>query len=178
MIFFTEAQLAEFTDRIMGEVALPQAMKPLLQAFPQDTHPMPVFSAGVSLFGTHGDDLDIDDPKAVDLATARLLGRGPTLAASAGGRRAASPTVFIGAGGLTPSPPPPSFPSHARLVELITHVRLFLQPHHFRFRLLSLVGRLHIPHGGAFIIIALRPNRRGEAMLRRALHCDRLDRPN
>ncbi len=45
--------------------ALPGQMMPLLQAFPRDTHPMPVFSAGVSLFGTHGDDLDIDDPKAV-----------------------------------------------------------------------------------------------------------------
>ncbi|AVZ38772.1 MULTISPECIES: citrate synthase [unclassified Dietzia] len=78
----TEAQLAEFTEKVLGETALPGQMMPLLQAFPLDTHPMPVFSAGVSLFGTHGDDLDIDDPKAVDLATARLLGRGPTLAAA------------------------------------------------------------------------------------------------
>ena len=78
----TEAQLAEFTEKVMGQVALPAQMMPLLKAFPLDTHPMPVFSAGVSLFGTHGDDLDIDDPKAVDLATARLLGRGPTLAAA------------------------------------------------------------------------------------------------
>lgn len=78
----TEAQLAEFSDKVLGETALPGQMMPLLQAFPRDTHPMPVLSAGVSLFGTHGDDLDIDDPKAVDLATARLLGRGPTLAAA------------------------------------------------------------------------------------------------
>ncbi|HJC61254.1 MAG TPA: citrate synthase [Candidatus Dietzia intestinigallinarum] len=78
----TEAQLAEFTEKVMGQVTLPGQMMPLLKAFPLDTHPMPVFSAGVSLFGTHGDDLDIDDPKAVDLATARLIGRGPTLAAA------------------------------------------------------------------------------------------------
>lgn len=78
----TESQLAAFSEKVMGETMLPGQMTPLLQAFPADTHPMPVFSAGVSLFGTHGDDLDIDDPKAVDLATARLLGRGPTLAAA------------------------------------------------------------------------------------------------
>ncbi len=78
----TEAQLAEFTEKVLGQTALPGQMMPLLQAFPRNAHPMPVLSAGVSLFGTHGDDLDIDDPKAVDLATARLLGRGPTLAAA------------------------------------------------------------------------------------------------
>ena len=93
----TEAQLAEFTDKVLGEVALPGQMMPLLKAFPLDTHPMPVFSAGVSLFGTHGDDLDIDDPKAVDLATARLLGRGPTLAA-------ATQRIRSGAEALDPDP--------------------------------------------------------------------------
>ncbi len=93
----TEAQLAEFTEKVLGEVALPAQMMPLLQAFPQDTHPMPVFSAGVSLFGTHGDDLDIDDPKAVDLATARLIGRGPTLAA-------ATQRIRAGAEAIDPDP--------------------------------------------------------------------------
>ena len=72
----------DLTEKVLAETTLPGQMMPLLQAFPRDTHPMPVLSAGVSLFGTHGDDLDIDDPKAVDLATARLLGRGPTLAAA------------------------------------------------------------------------------------------------
>ncbi|WP_010542123.1 citrate synthase [Dietzia alimentaria] len=93
----TEAQLAEFTEKVLGEVALPGQMMPLLKAFPMDTHPMPVFSAGVSLFGTHGDDLDIDDPKAVDLATARLLGRGPTLAA-------ATQRIRSGAEAIDPDP--------------------------------------------------------------------------
>ncbi|MFL0580398.1 citrate synthase [Dietzia sp. 179-F 9C3 NHS] len=89
----TEAQLAEFTEKVLGETELPGQMLPLLQAFPADTHPMPVLSAGVSLFGTHGDDLDIDDPKAVDLATARLLGRGPTLAAAIERIRSGQETV-------------------------------------------------------------------------------------
>jgi len=89
----TEAQLAEFTEKVLGETELPGQMLPLLQAFPIDTHPMPVLSAGVSLFGTHGDDLDIDDPKAVDLATARLLGRGPTLAAAIERIRSGQETV-------------------------------------------------------------------------------------
>ena len=78
----TAEQLSEFTGTVLGETTLPQEMLPLLRAFPLDTHPMPVLSAGVSLFGTHGDDLDIADPAAVDLATTRLLGRGPTLAAA------------------------------------------------------------------------------------------------
>jgi citrate synthase len=99
----SEAQLAEFTDKVMSQVALPEKMLPVLDAFPLDTHPMPVFSAGVSLFGTHGDDLDIDDPKAVDLATARLLGRGPTLAAAIqrirSGESTVEPDVSLGYSG-------------------------------------------------------------------------------
>ena len=96
----TRAQLDDFTSRVMAEVELPEAMLPVLDAFPRDTHPMPVLSAGVSLFGTHGDDLDIDDPKAVDLATARLLGRGPTLAAAiqriGGGEQVVAPDPSLG----------------------------------------------------------------------------------
>ena len=78
----TEAQLAEFSEKVLAQTALPGQMMPLLQAFPRDSHPMRVLSGGVSLWGTHGVVLDIDDPKAVDMATARLLGRGPTLAAA------------------------------------------------------------------------------------------------
>jgi len=96
----TKAQLEEFTSAVMAQVELPEAMLPVLDAFPRDTHPMPVLSAGVSLFGTHGDDLDIDDPKAVDLATARLLGRVPTLAAAVqrirGGEKAVAPDASLG----------------------------------------------------------------------------------
>src|SRR5699024_11634114 len=73
---------------------------PLLESFPLDTHAMRVFSAGVSLSGTHGDALDLDDPKAVDLATARLLGRGPTLAAAIvrirSGQKAVDPDPSLG----------------------------------------------------------------------------------
>src|SRR5699024_10704157 len=54
----TETQLTAFTEKVLGETSLPGQMMPLLESFPLDTHPMPVFSAGVSLFGTHGDDLD------------------------------------------------------------------------------------------------------------------------
>ena len=78
----TPAQLQAFTDSVMGELELPEVITPVLRAFPAETHPMPVLSAGVSLFGTLGDDIDIKDDKQIDLATARLLGRTPTLAAA------------------------------------------------------------------------------------------------
>lgn len=78
----TQSELDEFTAKVKAEFDLPETIKPVLQAFPADTHPMPVLSAGVSLYGTLGGDIDIDDPAQVDLATARLLGRTPTLAAA------------------------------------------------------------------------------------------------
>ena len=73
-------ELKAFTEKVSAESQLPEVIKPVLQAFPHDCHPMPVLSAGVSLFGTIGGDIDINDPDQVDLATARLLGRTATLA--------------------------------------------------------------------------------------------------
>ncbi|WP_333617927.1 citrate synthase [Dietzia sp.] len=94
----TAEQLDAFNKKVLAEVELPEIISPVLGAFPAETHPMPVLSAGVSLFGTIGGDIDINDPAQVDLASARLLGRTPTLAAAIHRRRQ----------GLEPIAPDPS----------------------------------------------------------------------
>jgi citrate synthase len=80
----TEAQLKDFTARVTAQTAVPDQLGHLFDAIRPGAHPMPVLSAAVSALSTyHQDILDPYDTDQVELATARLIGALPTLAAYA-----------------------------------------------------------------------------------------------
>jgi citrate synthase len=80
----TSNELSDFDLGIRRHTLLHEDLKDFFRAFPQDAHPMPVISAGVSVLSTfYPDSLDPRDPDQVDISTIRLLAKMPVLAAYA-----------------------------------------------------------------------------------------------
>ena len=76
----TEAEAAEFDNRIRRHTMLHEDLKQFFHSFPQSAHPMSVLTAGVSLLSTfYQDSLNPHDPNQVELSTIRLLAKLPVL---------------------------------------------------------------------------------------------------
>lgn len=80
----TKTQLENFEASINGRTLLDEGFKRLFDSFPRDAHPMAVLQAGVSALSTfYQDSLDPLDQGQVNLSTARLIAKMPTMAAYA-----------------------------------------------------------------------------------------------
>ncbi|WP_284742958.1 citrate synthase [Amycolatopsis sp. RTGN1] len=91
----TEAQLADFTEKIQRHTLLHEDLKAFFSGFPRDAHPMPVLSSAVSALSTfYQDSLDPFDEPNVELSTIRLLAKVPTLAAYAYKKSVGQPLLY------------------------------------------------------------------------------------
>jgi citrate synthase len=78
----TSEQIGDFTERIRDHTMLHESLKEFFAGFPRDAHPMAVLSSAVSALSTfYQDSLDFDDPEHVEISTARLIAKLPTIAA-------------------------------------------------------------------------------------------------
>ncbi len=78
----TATELDDFTEKIQRHTLLHEDLKRFFDGFPRDAHPMPVLSSAVSALSTfYQDSLDPFDHDQVELSTARLLAKLPTIAA-------------------------------------------------------------------------------------------------
>jgi citrate synthase len=91
----TQAQLADFTDKIQRHTLLHEDLKAFFSGFPRDAHPMPVLSSAVSALSTfYQDSLNPFDEPNVELSTVRLLAKLPTLAAYAYKKSVGQPLLY------------------------------------------------------------------------------------
>ena len=91
----TQAQLAEFEDRIRRHTMLHEDLKAFFSGFPRDAHPMPVLSSAVSALSTfYQDSLDPFNKAQVELSTVRLLAKLPTIAAYAHKKSVGQPFLY------------------------------------------------------------------------------------
>ena len=91
----TEAQLADFTEKIQRHTLLHEDLKAFFGGFPRDAHPMPVLSSAVSALSTfYQDSLNPFDEPNVELSTIRLLAKVPTLAAYAYKKSVGQPMLY------------------------------------------------------------------------------------
>ena len=91
----TEAQLAEFTDKIKRHTLLHEDFKGFFDGFPRNAHPMPVLSSAVSALSTYYEDsLDPTDPEQLELPMLRLMGKLPTIAAYAYKKSIGQPFLY------------------------------------------------------------------------------------
>ncbi|MET7994800.1 citrate synthase [Amycolatopsis sp. NPDC005232] len=91
----TEAQLADFTEKVQRHTLLHEDLKAFFSGFPRDAHPMPVLSSAVSALSTfYQDSLNPFDEPNVELSTIRLLAKVPTLAAYAYKKSVGQPLLY------------------------------------------------------------------------------------
>ena len=91
----TPQQLAEFDGRLREHTLLHEDMRRFFQAFPYDAHPMPMVSSAIAAMSTfYQDSLSITDEAQIDISTARLLAKMPTIAAFAHRHAEGVPVVF------------------------------------------------------------------------------------
>jgi citrate synthase len=91
----TQAELADFTDRVQQHTMLHEDLKGFFQGFPRDAHPMPVLSSAVSALSTfYQDSLDPFDEEQVEISTIRLLAKLPTIAAYAYKKSVGQPFLY------------------------------------------------------------------------------------
>ncbi len=91
----TQAELADFEDRIRRHTMLHEDLKGFFQGFPRDAHPMPVLSSAVSALSTfYQDSLDPFDKEQVEISTVRLLAKLPTIAAYAHKKSVGQPFLY------------------------------------------------------------------------------------
>ncbi|KDN23641.1 citrate synthase [Amycolatopsis rifamycinica] len=91
----TQAQLADFTEKIQRHTLLHEDLKAFFSGFPRDAHPMPVLSSAVSALSTfYQDSLNPFDEPNVELSTVRLLAKLPTLAAYAYKKSVGQPLLY------------------------------------------------------------------------------------
>ncbi|MFV0428375.1 MAG: citrate synthase [Arachnia sp.] len=77
-------QLADFRAKVTRRMMLDESQREMFRHFPRGSHPMQVLGAGVAALGAFNPDtLDPHNEEQVELATYRLLGSVPTLAAYA-----------------------------------------------------------------------------------------------
>jgi citrate synthase len=91
----TPAQLEEFDQRVRRHTLLHEDLKRFFDGFPRDAHPMPVLSSAVSALSTfYQDSLNPFDPEQVEISTARLLAKLPTIAAYAYKKSVGQPLMY------------------------------------------------------------------------------------
>src|SRR5918911_1534064 len=80
----TEAQKAEFVHHITYHTMVHEQIVSLFRGFRRDAHPMAVLIAIVgALSAFYYEDLDVENPRAGEIATHRLIAKVPTIAAMA-----------------------------------------------------------------------------------------------
>ena len=91
----TANELENFTEKIQRHTLLHEDLKRFFDGFPRDAHPMPVLSSAVSALSTfYQDSLDPFDSAQVELSTARLLAKLPTIAAYAYKKSVGQPFLY------------------------------------------------------------------------------------
>ncbi|NQU37684.1 MAG: citrate synthase [Actinobacteria bacterium] len=91
----TAEQLATFEAKLRVHTMLHEDLKNFFDGFPSDAHPMPVLSSAVSALSTfYQDSLDPFDDAQVDITTARLLAKVPTIAAYALRKSQGQPLLY------------------------------------------------------------------------------------
>lgn len=91
----TSQQLADFDATLREHTLLHEDMRRFFQAFPYDAHPMPMVSSAIAALSTfYQDSLSVTDEAQIDLSTARLLAKMPTIAAFAHRHSEGLPVVF------------------------------------------------------------------------------------
>jgi citrate synthase len=91
----SEAELADFEDRIRRHTLLHEDLRAFFAGFPRDAHPMPVLSSAVSALSTfYQDSLNPFDPEHVEISTVRLLAKLPTIAAYAYKKSVGQPFLY------------------------------------------------------------------------------------
>ncbi|PZS40891.1 MAG: citrate (Si)-synthase [Pseudonocardiales bacterium] len=91
----TSGQLDNFTDLIRVHTLLHEDLRRFFDGFPRDAHPMPVLSSAVSALSTfYQDSLNPFDHDQVEISTARLLAKLPTIAAYAYKKSIGQPFLY------------------------------------------------------------------------------------
>jgi citrate synthase len=91
----TSGQLENFTELIRVHTLLHEDLKRFFDGFPRDAHPMPVLSSAVSALSTfYQDSLNPFDHDQVEISTARLLAKLPTIAAYAYKKSIGQPFLY------------------------------------------------------------------------------------
>ncbi|HZE00309.1 MAG TPA: citrate synthase [Pseudonocardiaceae bacterium] len=91
----TSGQLESFTDLIRVHTLLHEDLRRFFDGFPRDAHPMPVLSSAVSALSTfYQDSLNPFDHDQVEISTARLLAKLPTIAAYAYKKSIGQPFLY------------------------------------------------------------------------------------
>ncbi|MFL6143101.1 MAG: citrate synthase [Labedaea sp.] len=91
----SQAELADFTERINKHTLLHEDLKRFFDGFPRDAHPMPVLSSAVSALSTfYQDSLNPFDPRQVEISTIRLMAKLPTIAAYAFKKSVGQPFLY------------------------------------------------------------------------------------
>jgi citrate synthase len=91
----SQKELDEFADKIRRHTLLHEDLKRFFDGFPRDAHPMPVLSSAVSALSTfYQDSLNPFDKDHVELSTARLLAKLPTIAAYAYKKSVGQPFLY------------------------------------------------------------------------------------
>jgi citrate synthase len=91
----TRGQLENFTDLIRVHTLLHEDLRRFFDGFPRDAHPMPVLSSAVSALSTfYQDSLNPFDHDQVEISTARLLAKLPTIAAYAYKKSIGQPFLY------------------------------------------------------------------------------------
>ena len=91
----TSDQLAGFSEQIKVHTLLREEMRRFFEGFPRDAHPMAVLSSAVSALSTfYQDSLDPFDAGQVEISTARLLAKLPTIASYAHKNSIGQPLLY------------------------------------------------------------------------------------
>jgi len=91
----TPEELAEFKAKIRKHTMLHEDFREFFGGFPTDAHPMAVLSSAVSALSTfYQDSLDPFDPEHVEMSTARLMAKMPTIAAYAYKKSVGQPFLY------------------------------------------------------------------------------------
>jgi len=77
----TAEQLKDFTERVANHMVVDERIREMFRIFPRRSHPMPVLSVGVTALGLFSQDTIGFEEEKLDLATVKLMGKVPTLAA-------------------------------------------------------------------------------------------------
>jgi citrate synthase len=91
----TDAELEAFSDRIRHHTLLHEDLRRFFDGFPRDAHPMAVLSSAVSALSTfYQDSLDPFDQEHVEMSTARLMAKLPTIASYAYKKSVGQPHLY------------------------------------------------------------------------------------
>jgi citrate synthase len=91
----TQPQLAAWTDLVTRHTLLHEEFKRFFESFPMDAHPMGILAAAVAALSTfYQRSIDPRDAESVDISTARLIAKMPTIAAFAYKKSVGQPFVY------------------------------------------------------------------------------------